>query len=176
MGSCTVIAVRCREYTLEARPVLSTATPNANRHWSNAGGVSAVRRRRKGVDPGRDVGDLAAPRPDGGVVTQRTANPCTPVRFRLGPPAAKASCGPGARPVTAMPSAALAQSVEHIIRNDGVRCSSHLSGTTLSAGKSKGLGGRAFRLGPGLGPVWGALGRESGSTHAIPRKAVSKCL
>jgi hypothetical protein len=25
--------------------------------------------------------------------------------------------------------AALAQSVEHIIRNDGVRCSSHLSGT-----------------------------------------------
>src|SRR5690606_10289512 len=25
-------------------------------------------------------------RPDGGVVTQRTANPCTPVRFRLGPP------------------------------------------------------------------------------------------
>ena len=27
-----------------------------------------------------------SPRPDGGVVTQRTANPCTPVRFRLGPP------------------------------------------------------------------------------------------
>ena len=27
-------------------------------------------------------------RPDGGVVTQRTANPCTPVRFRLGPPPA----------------------------------------------------------------------------------------
>ena len=27
-----------------------------------------------------------ASRPDGGVVTQRTANPCTPVRFRLGPP------------------------------------------------------------------------------------------
>lgn len=27
-------------------------------------------------------------------------------------------------------SAALAQLVEHIIRNDGVRCSSHLSGTT----------------------------------------------
>ena len=26
--------------------------------------------------------------------------------------------------------AALAQLVEHIIRNDGVRCSSHLSGTT----------------------------------------------
>jgi hypothetical protein len=26
--------------------------------------------------------------------------------------------------------AALAQPVEHIIRNDGVRCSSHLSGTT----------------------------------------------
>src|SRR3954452_5210052 len=28
--------------------------------------------------------------------------------------------------------AALAQLVEHIIRNDGVRCSSHLSGTTPS--------------------------------------------
>ena len=28
-------------------------------------------------------------------------------------------------------SAALAQSVEHIIRNDGVRCSNHLSGTTF---------------------------------------------
>ena len=27
--------------------------------------------------------------------------------------------------------AALAQLVEHIIRNDGVRCSSHLSGTTI---------------------------------------------
>jgi hypothetical protein len=32
--------------------------------------------------------------------------------------------------ITAKPSyAALAQPVEHIIRNDGVRCSSHLSGT-----------------------------------------------
>ena len=30
------------------------------------------------------------------------------------------------------PVAALAQLVEHIIRNDGVRCSSHLSGTTLT--------------------------------------------
>ena len=29
--------------------------------------------------------------------------------------------------------AALAQSVEHIIRNDGVRCSNHLSGTTSSS-------------------------------------------
>ena len=28
--------------------------------------------------------------------------------------------------------AALAQLVEHIIRNDGVRCSSHLSGTKIS--------------------------------------------
>jgi hypothetical protein len=34
--------------------------------------------------------------------------------------------------ITAKPSyAALAQPVEHIIRNDGVRCSSHLSGTML---------------------------------------------
>ena len=29
------------------------------------------------------------------------------------------------------PGAALAQLVEHIIRNDGVTCSSHVSGTTL---------------------------------------------
>jgi hypothetical protein len=35
------------------------------------------------------------------------------------------------KPHTVMraPSAALAQLVEHVIRNDGVRCSSHLSGT-----------------------------------------------
>src|ERR1700712_6040239 len=32
-------------------------------------------------------------RPDGGVVTQRTANPCTPVRFRLGPPLTFISSG-----------------------------------------------------------------------------------
>ena len=31
--------------------------------------------------------------------------------------------------------AALAQLVEHIIRNDGVACSSHASGTTSSAGQ-----------------------------------------
>lgn len=29
---------------------------------------------------------LRAVRPDGGVVTQWIANPCTPVRFRVGPP------------------------------------------------------------------------------------------
>ena len=33
-----------------------------------------------GESPRQQVG------PDGGVVTQRTANPYTPVRFRLGPP------------------------------------------------------------------------------------------
>ena len=65
------------------------------------------------------------------MVTQRTANPCTPVRFRLGPPPfAIARWQPpcwyrGDR------NAALAQSVEHIIRNDGVTCSSHVSGTTF---------------------------------------------
>ena len=40
-----------------------------------------------------------ASRPDGGVVTQRTANPCTPVRFRLGPPLISATvCAAGANP------------------------------------------------------------------------------
>jgi hypothetical protein len=33
---------------------------------------------------------------------------------------------------TARPDAALAQLVEHIIRNDGVACSSHASGTKIS--------------------------------------------
>ena len=37
--------------------------------------------------------------------------------------------------------AALAQSVEHIIRNDGVRCSSHLSGTIFNK-----LGGKSGEL------------------------------
>src|SRR3569623_1177816 len=35
---------------------------------------------------GLSLGRALRVRPDGGVVTQRTANPCTPVRFRLGPP------------------------------------------------------------------------------------------
>ena len=43
----------------------------------------------------------------------------------------------GAR-VSAESQAALAQLVEHIIRNDGVRCSSHLSGTTFSPGANPG--------------------------------------
>jgi hypothetical protein len=40
---------------------------------------------------------------------------------------------PVARPLlSAAAIAALAQLVEHIIRNDGVTCSSHVSGTSLS--------------------------------------------
>ena len=42
----------------------------------------------------------------------------------------------GAQVFFARSHAALAQLVEHIIRNDGVRCSSHLSGTTLFEGIS----------------------------------------
>ena len=43
--------------------------------------------RRPGLTAKPSSGKAAPPpRPDGGVVTQRTANPCTPVRFRLGPP------------------------------------------------------------------------------------------
>ena len=38
-------------------------------------------------------------------------------------------CGTAAVPIGAGESAALAQLVEHIIRNDGVTCSSHVSGT-----------------------------------------------
>src|SRR5947209_2190681 len=40
-------------------------------------------------------------RPDGGVVTQRTANPCTPVRFRLGPPSFHSIAIPTQRPDSA---------------------------------------------------------------------------
>src|SRR5690606_12706918 len=43
-------------------------------------------------------------RPDGGVVTQRTANPCTPVRFRLGPPNA---CTKAVDAMTAAPATGL---------------------------------------------------------------------
>ena len=49
-------------------------------------------------------------------------------------------------------------------RNDGVRGSNPLSGTTLSAGESKGSSGRALRLGPSLG----TLERESRLTHIPP--------
>ncbi|MEO7365288.1 MAG: hypothetical protein ABIW03_03120 [Sphingomicrobium sp.] len=41
--------------------LLSTASHRANRHWSNDECTM--------LDPDRDVGDMASPRPDGGVVT-----------------------------------------------------------------------------------------------------------
>ena len=57
-----------------------------------------------------------------------------PQCFQLGSAAARASSGESQLRTrreagNRHASAALAQSVEHIIRNDGVRCSSHLSGT-----------------------------------------------
>ena len=61
--------------------------------------------------------------------------------------------------------AALAQLVEHIIRNDGVTGSNPVSGTTFSQGKSDAINGKAFRLGAGLGPVWGTLARELRTAH-----------
>ena len=68
-------------------------------------------------------------------------------------------------------SAALAQLVEHIIRNDGARCSSHLSGTTAfplslenqQRARFPQWGMRVF--------VWGTLGLEWGDpwdTHLEP--------
>ena len=50
--------------------------------------------------------------------------------------------------------AALAQLVEHIIRNDGVACSSHASGTTLSAPMSRSASGQQrFRNGVNYGKL-----------------------
>ena len=54
------------------------------------------------------------------------------------------------------------------IRKDGVTGSNPASGAILSAVKLGGLSGRIVRPMPRLGPVWGALGRESGSTHRRP--------
>ena len=57
--------------------------------WHFAGLHRSPRDRRSGaVEFGRVLCDRGRPRrrPRGGVVTQRTANPCTPVRFRARPP------------------------------------------------------------------------------------------
>src|SRR5688500_6662400 len=65
---------------------------------------SPARQRRRAVDMERQAAHIAPRRPDGGVVTQRTANPCTPVRFRLGPPAyILARRGRGRTPVRPLP-------------------------------------------------------------------------
>ena len=63
------------------------------------------------------------------VAVQRTANPCTPVRFRLGPPVS----GLASRPFRdyGPHRAALAQLVEHRIRNAGVTGSSPVGGTSF---------------------------------------------
>ena len=62
--------------------------------------------------------------------------------------------------------AALAQLVEHIIRNDGVRCSSHLSGTTflkiVQQGNPPASGEGPFACWSGLGLAWRALGWKMG--------------
>src|SRR5580698_7422084 len=52
----------------------------------------------------------ASARPRGGVATQRTANPCTPVRFRARPPDLISSARPSAPPPTAS-GAPMAQAI-----------------------------------------------------------------
>src|SRR5690348_5163650 len=52
--------------------------------------LSYIRQGARGARP--DSGARAV-RPRGGVVTQRTANPCTPVRFRARPPLSSAAAG-----------------------------------------------------------------------------------
>ena len=68
---------------------------------------------------------------------------CETVKHKLWqPPVLRQACGPNARRVGAHPqavpaNAALAQLVEHIIRNDGVVGSSPPSGTTTPSGASE---------------------------------------
>ena len=64
-----------------------------------------------------------ADRPRRGLTPYPAQNPLPPARLM-------AKARPCPRPSRSR-QAALAQSVEHIIRNDGVTCSSHVSGTTF---------------------------------------------
>ena len=67
--------------------------------------------------------------------------------------------------------AALAQLVEHRIRNAGVTGSSPVGGTIHLKAHKRGTPGivrwKAVRVGARLSPAWGALGRKSVSTHTI---------
>ena len=88
IGACTVIDCYmplihlkfklCSYRQLAAAPTVIDRKTDAGRRS----------RRRAGLDRAAELAPkaLPLPGPDGGVVTQRTANPCTPVRFRLGPP------------------------------------------------------------------------------------------
>jgi hypothetical protein len=69
-------------------PVAPRALAAVGRKSGQTGGWhgSAVPPSAVQLDHPAKAGERRGPRPDGGVVTQRTANPCTPVRFRLGPP------------------------------------------------------------------------------------------
>src|ERR1043165_3390458 len=67
---------------LKFKLLISGGTRPANRHSSKRTWAFADLT----ATPSSRKGPCVTPGPDGGVVTQRTANPCTPVRFRLGPP------------------------------------------------------------------------------------------
>ena len=54
------------------------------------------------------------------------------------------------------------------LRNAGVRCSSHLGGTSPSAGKISDLKRNCLSLGRPFGSGLGALGSNRSATHAIP--------
>src|SRR5690606_4121796 len=77
------------------------------------------------------------------------------------------------RPSSAAPKAALAQLVEHRIRNAGVRCSSHLSGTTFFRAASGRKPSRDGRRGPSAWELRGyevsapAVGRRHGGINLI---------
>ena len=64
--------------------------------------------------------------------------------------------------------AALAQLVEHIIRNDGATGSSPVSGTIPFSRESGIYCESAFQQVTHLGPAWVTLGRKKDLTYAIP--------
>src|SRR4028118_897914 len=72
----------------DAAPLGSAETSVSGQKPSVRGQGAGCRdtRSRERVDIAPPLPHFRGRRPDGGVVTQRTANPCTPVRFRLGPP------------------------------------------------------------------------------------------
>ena len=107
--------------------------------------------------------------PDGGVVTQRTANPCTPVRFRLGPPTVAILALPSAKP-----TARRKKSAGHTWNSE--RSPVRLLGHALKKGELLSVEDREHQ-GPSVGPsgtqeALGRLGRSQPASGHERRRLV----